>query len=602
MGYANKTDKYKLESPTVGEQMDTQSEQRNMQIIENQIYGGIRMHSGGHGIIRLGVFTFDNSAGTGNYIASLGESKAQAKPVIEAFIAQEYVFTVDGISWTGLSNSTTYYLGVRLVENSTNSSLQYKEVTSWINTTGSVPSDGLLLAVLTVDGSGNATFDTEATDVITIPVLGNHIGDSQNPHGTKLFQDNLVVSGLNVLGTLQYNTIQVDNFVISGNNSTISGNLTIRGDLTVSGNIVVSGILQYNTFNVQNLNVPGSLTVGNLTVASGMNIYSTSRFRRNILLNSGVSIDGFDPSEAVDLLNGSNADHLHTHNFGSVVPVKTLHLSPEYMNTVLSGEYIQHSLSGVFAAKRAYSGNYYEFHARTSGAAIVSTRINLPSDFHRLEKIEIRNVCKKEAIISGSNLRIEVYDKDAVLIANQQYANLSVTLNAVTTSGGQLVANNPMTVVSRLWSISGVPTSLGDMSIYYQPRGGEEVCYTWTETASGNTVLNATPLGFNGVRYNPVDMKVQKVILSQSLALSGTSVVGFKLNALANPTPEGVSTIFVPRKNLISFGTVGASYQSDVITLPVNLLISGNTFVQCCVDQVASGSKDLTFQMIGYRV
>jgi hypothetical protein len=36
--------------------------------------------------------------------------------------------------------------------------------------------------------------------------------------------------------------------------------------------------------------------------------------------------------------------------------------------------------------------------------------------------------------------------------------------------------------------------------------------------------------------------------------------------------------------------------------LPNAFTLSGNTFISCCVDQIASGSKDLTFQLIGYRI
>ena len=599
MSYANKTDKYQLESPTVGEQMDTQSEQRTAQILDNQLYGAIRMHSGGHGIIRLGVFTFDNSGGSGSYIASLGESKALSKPVVEAFIAQEYVYTVDGISWTGLSNSTTYYLGVRLVENTTESSLQNGEVTSWINTTGDIPSDGILLATLAIDGAGVGTFNTDATDVINIPVVGNHIADNSDPHGSTLFQNNLVVSGLNVLGTLNYSQLQVNNLLISGNNSVLSGNVTIRGNLTVSGNFTISGVINYNSLTATNMTIPSSLNIGTLNVVSGMDVYPISRFRRNINLNSGVTIDGFDPSEAVGLVNGGNADHLHTHNFGAVVPIKTIHLSPEYSNTVLSGEVFQHTTSGIFSAKRAFSGNYYEFQARTSGAAILVTRLNLPPDFERLEKVEIRNICKKEAPLSGNNLRVEIYDQDIALLGTQQYVNTSVTLNSVTISGGNLAPNLPMTIVNRLWSISGITTNVGDMSVYYRPRGGEQVTYTWTETASGNTVLNPGN-GFNGIRYNPSDIKIQRVISSQSIALSGATFSYLKINAISNPTPHIIPVAFVQR-NIITYPAVGASYQSNVQEFITPFSLSGNTFVQCCVDQLASGSKDLTFQLIGYR-
>lgn len=597
MSYAYKTNKYLLESPSFGEIMQTQSEQRNSQIIDNNIFGAARMHSGGHGIIRVGVFTFNNSGGSGNYIASLGESKALSKPVIEAYIAQVFVYSVNGINWTGLANSTTYYLGVRLVENSTNSSLQNKEVVSWINTTGDVPSDGLLLASLSIDGAGVGTFNTSPTNQINIPVLGNHINTNTNPHGILLNQTNIVTSGLNVLGLLTYNNLQINTLTISGNNSFISGNVTIAGNLIVSGNLTVSGTVNYGRLSVQNLTVPSNLTVGSLTVASGADFYSSSLFRSNVRLSSGVSINGFDPSLGVALVDGSNADNLHTHNFGAVVPIKVMSMYPEYHSTIISGAVV----SGVFNSKRSFNSNYYEWNSNAcSGSIVLVTNFNLPPDFGKLDRVDLRNYVKKEGILSGANVSVQIFDKDLTQIARQQFQNTSPTLSSITTSGGNNVSNNSLTIMTRLWAASGVAANIGDLNLWYVPKGGEKIVYTWSNAASGNNTITPNQK-FNGLRYNPFDIKVDNVVVSSSIALSGNSVSSIKINSVNNTIPAVLPSSAFIRANVLNFGSVGASYQYDNLPVTNPFIISGNTFIQCSLDLVASGSRDLTVQLFGYR-
>jgi cytoskeletal protein CcmA (bactofilin family) len=295
MTYQRITPQYRLESPGFGETLSALSEARTAQIIDNQLYGAIRAHSGGHGIIRFGNFSLLNN-GNATYSALLVEQKEVGKPVVEAFINQIYVFTVNSMSWSNLSANNFYYLGVRLVENETNSSLQYKDIQTWSNTTGVIPSDGLLIATVAIDNGGNPTFDNAPDEQVIIPIWGNHIRTNTNPHGSTLYQDNIIVSGLSILQSINYNNLGIDTLSISGN-AMISGNVIVWQNLVLSGNVIVQGNILYNLLQTQNLNIPGTFWVSDTKVDNQLVVSGSSVFRRNITLTSGNLIDGFDPSE-----------------------------------------------------------------------------------------------------------------------------------------------------------------------------------------------------------------------------------------------------------------------------------------------------------------
>ncbi len=595
MAYSRITSKYKLQSVGVGNVLEGPAEKRTAEIIDNQLFGSARAHSGGHGIIRTGEFTsVDN--GDGTFTLQLLENKARSKPVVEAFINQIYVFTENGISWENLVPNVTYYVGVKLVESLNSSSLQFTDVQTWINTSAAVPTDGLLIASINIATGGLATIDEEPVNRYNIPIWGNHISDNSNPHGTLLNQDNLTVSGLNVLSSLKYNNLEVEHLIISGT-QLISGNITVLGKLIVSGTITVQGNIRYNLLQTENMDIPGKFLVSELLVSSGMDVYPSPLFRQNIRLASGITIDGFDPSEATPLIDGSNADHLHGHVLGSLaVGVKPIFFSPEYSDTVTSG----HTTSGYFYARRLFNRNFYDWNAVQSGiAAIPVTRVILPQDFDRLDRISITHAVGLNGLISGNNTTVKVYDKDfrELAVTNNGFLQSTEIISTdLAVSGGNVIPSQALTIMNRMCGASGVPTLLGDMTLWYVPKQGEKIIFDWNHSASGNDVISATK-HFDGVRRAPADLRIERTLCACNIALSGASVFGINVGD-SGSEPANVSTL----KPVLSFGSLGASYQGADVLEPTSITIRQGQLISATSDLIASGTHSVNLSLVTYRI
>lgn len=587
MPYGRQTSKYQIRSPRLGEIIDSSEEKRNANIVENQMFGGIRTHSGGHGILRNGAFVITGTGPTYNIV--LVKDPANGKPVFEGFIGQIYCYTDTALMWTGLPNTQVSYLYVRLVEaGDTNSSRSLMLVQPSSNTSGVIPSDGVLVAAVIMDEPSNSVVVEDPIGRIDIPVLGDHIVDFQNPHTTVLLQNELVVSGLRALDYVYFDELRVRNLIVSGNSQVISGNMIVLGNTVFSGNVFVNGTIQYQNLLVQNANIPGTLIVSGLQVASGLDVYSTSLFRNNMQLASGITIDGFDPSVGIPLLDGSNADHLHTHVLGNLaLGVKPIQFSPEYKNTVVSG-----NSNGVFLAQRAFNNNYYTWYPLTSGVSTPVTRIRLPQDFESISKIDIDNGVG--SLLSGSKIEVFVFDKDgtATTLTNGVLQNTTITTTSVLVSGGNFLPSTPMTIQNRMYSASGIGTFLGDMTFWYQPKNGERLTFDWNKTG----VITSTEENFDGLRVAPFDLRIEKVVVGQSLALSGSSVFDINVGA-AGSAPVGVLTT----KPTLSFGATGASYQETELKV-INTSISAGSIVTASIDQIASGSLNATVQLVTYRI
>lgn len=593
--YGNITKKYKLPSIGLGEIISPDEEQRRMQIIDNNLYGAIRAHSGGHGVIRNGDWTLIE--GTGTYSALLSEVKSQGRPTIEAFINQIYCFQETTLEWSGLSNTTTHYLYARLVETTSASSLKEMKVQTASNTTGVIPSDGILVAVLLLNEPGNSSFVEDPTEKINIPIWGNHIVNNQNPHTPYLLQDDIVLSGMEILDFLRYRNLQVQNLTISGN-AIISGNITVLGRLILSGNVIVQGNIRYNLLQVENLTVPGQFLVSDLYVSSGIEVYARSTFRRDIQLMSGITVDGFDPSQAIPLIDGSNADHLHGHVLGSLaVGVKAMYCAPEYPNSIVSG----HTNSGVYGMKRLYNKSFYEWFAVSGGIAISPiTRMNLPQDFERIDRISVMNAVGLDGVLSGNNIQVQVFDKDFTQLQStpSQLQNTQVVTSDVTVSGGNLVPGTPLTIINRMAGYSGIPTMLGDLTLWYVPKQGEKIVFDWNSSVSGSGAISAQK-HFDGLRLAPATLRIEKILTSQTVGLSGVSVIDINVgNMGAEP-----STIFTSTaKPIIYFNTSGAQYQSNTLIPTQNLTITQGQLISASSDSIASGSRDVSVQLVTFRI
>lgn len=600
MNYGQESKIYKLRTPTLGDRINPDEEQRTKQIIDNQLFGAIRVHSGGHGVIRLGDLALVN-VGDGTYTVTATDNLANGRPAIEAFINQIYVTQRGTISWTGLNNNTVYYLYVNLVEDGTSSSLLNTQVTTTSDTIGTAPAGGILVAAVVVSEPGNSYLVTNVTGRINIPVLGDHISNNQNPHTANLYQDDLAVSGITILDTLKYRALQVDQLIISGN-QIISGNITCLGTLIVSGTILNQGNVLYNQLQVTNLQVVGTLTATNVQIASGLDVYPQSQFHQNIILTSGVTVDGLDPSVAIPLINGSNADLLHTHNFGSLgVGTKPIFFSPEYQNTTISGA-IPIS-GGSFYPLRVNNNNYYQWVAgQISGQSMYTcSRIVLPSDFQAIDRIQVTGATSAWGLLSGGNIQTFVYDKDftscPVSPNGGQNVLSTVGTSTYTVSGGQFLPYYPMTVINRMTTGSGQVSWLGDMAFWYVPINGEKIIFNWSK--SGASIESY----FDGIRIAPQDLRMEQVIVSQYIGTSGASVFGINSGTM-NQAPVTMFTTTPKPAIVYNPAAIGYSmYFSGMSLFPTeNLLIPKGTLLTASMDLVASGSQNLNVQLITHRL
>lgn len=505
MAYSGQTPIYQIPYVFLGDLIDPDEERRRVQILDNQIFGAIRAHSGGHGSIREGDYTCtQNSDGT--FRVLLIENKTQGKPAIEAFVNQVYVSSDSTLTWNGLSDNTTYFLYVRLVESTELSSLQYGDVIAESSTSATPPGDGLLVAKAVISG-GICTVDSNPPGKQVIPILEDHINDHVNPHGTVWEQTNLIVSGLTVLSGM-----------------TVVGNITIQGTLNIHGELCVSGTLHalnavVDDLDIKSLEVISGLTVAQLTVTSGLELWGVTNVHAavivdsgirldgrdvsfdgsrldshiantsnphsvtaaqigalplagghmtgNITMNSGIAIDGVDPSTLTGLFDGGNADDLHTHNLSGVLPpFEIFSHSPQYGDTLESGIPAQ----VLFNKIRTEGRNAYEIlHNATGKAGCLVTRRYLPGDFASWNNITLHLRTDTDATVA-TGVIVQVYDKNDTLVHDQQFAPPSTwSTQVITVSGGQFLSGELMTamVIARLES--GIPVLIGDTVYKYVP-------------------------------------------------------------------------------------------------------------------------------------
>jgi len=502
-----------------GDILDPDEEDRRTRTIDNQLFGAIRAHSGGNGLIRTGDFSVED-AGGGLYNVVLNDPSSE--PSLEAFINQIYVASDGAVRWEGLANSTTYFLFARLVETAGGvSSRTNKDFLTVASTVNSVPDDGILIASASISEPGSSTFDLNPAGLLIVPDLGAHIADNQDPHGTTLYQETLVTSGLDVLNTLTFQNLHATNLTLSGEN-TFSGLLEVFGNFQVSGELIVSGEVQFLDAFLQNATIVSG-TMGFLGVASGMDVFGTALFRQDItmsgntlvdgrdisadgatldahlidfsnphqvtadqigalsisggfvagdiLLSSGVAIDGIDPSDKLPLLlSGINVDNLHTHTFGALIPpTRQIGRAPQYCDTVESGIF-----PGDMTITTDQGFNVYQWNAGQDDAARrVITQQYVPSDMLRVNTIRITS--RVDAILSGDSITLDLLDTDGntvPLTGGGPLANLTYTTDTVTASGGQFTAGEFFTLSVEAMSTSGFSAYIADEVIEYTTVSG----------------------------------------------------------------------------------------------------------------------------------
>jgi hypothetical protein len=415
MAYGGRTPRYQIPYIVVGDVIDAASEETAARTIESQIKGLINAHSGGDGIFKDG--NFSGVFSTGNSTVQLS-SPASDQPALEGFIGQIFVRVFSTIQWTGLPDNSVLYLYASLVETSSDSSRFKGDIQTTFNDTGITPTDSILVAKVTTTGVG-LTIDTDPPGRKNLETVATHAAENVNPHGATLMQDNIITSGLTVLDTLEADQVVVNGNITIGGTAeflnglevfgtanfngqvTTSGIARFLGDALFSGSMIAQGVAQLEsivaTSGIENrgdlvqrgdikmtsgalvdgrdLNADGIRLDGHIadisgnphavTLAelSGVSIFGgeDSTLLGHLPFESGVTVDGIDPSELQFLIDGSNADAIyagptlirkgHTHNMSGIA-IDYYHQSPEFINTVISGTGV-----GLLDVRREPDGN-----------------------------------------------------------------------------------------------------------------------------------------------------------------------------------------------------------------------------------------------------
>lgn len=450
MAYSFESLNYQLPAAQTGDIITGSEEEKKANIIDTQLQGAILAHSGGHGILQEGTYTTTLVSGNGSFVQV---SPTSSSPALAGFIQQIFFKENNSISWLGLPANSSTDLLVRVVESATESSRQFGDVSTFSQTAGaSIPGDALLVGSVVTSGL-SISLDTGPANKVFLRTVADHVAINNNPHGSKLFQNQLVCSGLTVLtsgviGTLFANQIVTSGITISGT-LTVQGAMTVQNALTVNGNTVLSG-----------LTTLVNLTANNL-VTQTLYVSGLSEFRNNVTLGSGISIDGIDPSTLTFLIDGNNADYNaaigkkgHTHSLLSGVA--------EGYTYCAAGRAIESQLSGItlISFDNTFYRTFHQYTFNTSvgtaqGPCKIVDKIGVTADFIQEDRSNFIHIWNKMDEPSAANILVEAWDTGMNPIA----------LTGNTLSGGPFGSWIESTVL-----ISGTSTYTFEKSKLYTVR------------------------------------------------------------------------------------------------------------------------------------
>ena len=141
MAYSYNTSVYQFPTMQTGDIAQGTEEKRKSDILESMIEAISRIIGGASAVIAEGSYV-------GAFVTGASTVTLTS---LQAFINGVYV-SGSGV-WTGIANSTTSYLMIKLVEDATYSSRQYRHWTPYWNTTGTIPANAHLVAIATTTGS-----------------------------------------------------------------------------------------------------------------------------------------------------------------------------------------------------------------------------------------------------------------------------------------------------------------------------------------------------------------------------------------------------------------------------------------------------------------
>jgi len=522
MPYSYQTKRYMIPAVQYGDIVDGQEERRAANIIDNQLYGAIRTHCYGHGIVDDGTYT--GVFATNNSTVYIRENKPH--PSLEGFINQAFFYSDEEQTVTGLLDNTTYYLYVEAInpteETTTWSTLQHGNFNIVAYTSEQSQETRLLIATATTTAV-DITIDSVPANKIRTPRLIDHETINVDPHTSILYQttlianqayvsgitvfDNLYISGLTIDGSIDVDSLIVRSSIINngtfvqsglaifnGNANVTSGIFTqtanVEVDLIVHGGMDIAGTSLY----MGNMEIESGVLVNNRNIESDYATFSAHIINYNnphrvhasgigalmqmgdtlkgpLTVDSGVTIDGVDISTLHPLFNGSElTDSWHSHTYTS--GARSDLYSPEYANCVNSG------LGGTATLSNIYDGStntfYKLFGDFTDNRVAVVCRNMVPRNF--LEwSYPFLSVSHYEEDVDGTGGNLMVTLKDS--------ANAEVTLEEKTrfssglrtdnfyisgTGAGTWTNEDAFTLLFTMKTDSGISSYLGDYKLLYK--------------------------------------------------------------------------------------------------------------------------------------
>lgn len=289
-----------LNIPGAPQFVDPQQEQVSAQTIENQLYGMIKMHNGGNGVIIEG--DYENLSTTEPIVEVVG---------IQAFINQIHVYDKNqGFVFSGITPQVYNYLFLELTEQldtfvpnpsvgqkpdlvlGTLSSRRLGDAKTVVSLSPTIGPNSILISRVILDyqgygyggyGQGGYGHSPSSGDFFVVDVdlyppgkihltsVLEHAADNTDPHGPILIQDYIQSSGIGVAGTVNVQNVSVRNNLVVQNN-TILQNVIVSG-LTIFPSLEVFGPATFSGQGfLPSFNSDGDKTFQNLTVPSGFEI------------------------------------------------------------------------------------------------------------------------------------------------------------------------------------------------------------------------------------------------------------------------------------------------------------------------------------------
>lgn len=476
MPYGFQTPKYFLPAPIIGNTLDDTDEARLAFTIENNLYGGIIAHSGGHGIINQGTVTTSFQSGLG--VITLFENKPT--PAIEGFLNQIYFGTNNTFSWT-VPASSTNYLFVQQIEEPPYSTRVNGSFLVTSNNTGIIPDNGLLVFIATTNTSG-VILNTDPTGRIDLLTVAQHMAINHDPHTPLLLQTNIITSGIDIRGDLQTNNLFVTHDLTVSGTTVLTGafvsglvvqnTLDSYGQATFHGSVTFLGPLTFGEASFGHVNVNSGLIVsGTSTFVGSADFQSGGFLRGNLAVSSGITVDGIDISTLRFLIDGSNADpnlptkQGHFHLLSGVQP-RFMGFSPEYSGAVISG-----IGTGNLTSSTSSLNNLYTWIPGALGNQPVSIilRAGVPSEFHSFQTSGLRIVNQIDSLVSGGSISLSMLDtnNNPVALSPSTLKNTSLTTTPVTGFNGVFNRGQFFTLIIGINSHSGITASVGESTFIY---------------------------------------------------------------------------------------------------------------------------------------